>query len=512
MQIFKIKTLEEFKYSLKHFYKHYPLFTNVIIFFTLSLSVVELISMSMVMPLISLGLENDNSSNFLEFVKNIFSSFGINYSFNTIFISFIIIYFLKIIVVLIIGIYVDNAAYYISTDLREKVIKGLKITSWSYFKSKKQGLITNILTLEINNSSENFRYTVSIIESSFLFLIYVLLGVSISFETLLGIILLMTVSLIFLRPFFQMARAAGKKKVDDIRSMSTSVNAGLKSLKIFKATNNEDFLIKSLINSNLNFLKANKSTVKSKRFLEACQNTFQLIGFTIGLYLVKDVLMLNLIEIGFLGYVYIKLYTHVANILKKYQVLTNNITYLKRVNGFIDELRSNQEQIFGVKKPIFSREIKINNLSFSYGNTKIFNKVSFTIPKSGLTIFLGRSGAGKTTLFDLITGLYDIEREKILLGKIDLKDLNISNFRKQIGYVTQDPFLINGTILENVTSFKKNLTGRMWIIQSISADLEILLKNYQKAYTQILVKQVLFYLEVKNKEFLLLDQLLISQN
>ena len=54
------------------------------------------------MPLISLGLENDNSSNFLEFVKNIFSSFGINYSFNTIFISFIIIYFLKIIVVLII--------------------------------------------------------------------------------------------------------------------------------------------------------------------------------------------------------------------------------------------------------------------------------------------------------------------------------------------------------------------------------------------------------------------------
>ena len=180
-----------------------------------------------------------------------------------------------------------------------------------------------------------------------------------------------------------------------------------------------------------------------------------MIGFTIGLYLVKDVLMLNLIEIGFLGYVYIKLYTHVANILKKYQVLTNNITYLKRVNGFIDELRSNQEQIFGVKKPIFSREIKINNLSFSYGNTKIFNKVSFTIPKSGLTIFLGRSGAGKTTLFDLITGLYDIEREKILLGKIDLKDLNISNFRKQIGYVTQDPFLINGTILENVTSFKK---------------------------------------------------------
>ena len=75
-----------------------------------------------------------------------------------------------------------------------------------------------------------------------------------------------------------------------------------------------------------------KNNIKSKRLLEAFQNTFQLIGFTIGLYFVKDVLELNLIEIGFLGYVYIKLYTHLANILKKYQVLTNNITYL-RDNG-----------------------------------------------------------------------------------------------------------------------------------------------------------------------------------
>ena len=115
MQIFKIKTLEV-QILFKTLLQTLSSFTNVIIFFTLSLSVVELISMSMVMPLISLGLENDNSSN-LEFVKNIFSSFGINYSFNTIFISFIIIYFLKIIVVLIVGIYVDNA-YYISTDLR----------------------------------------------------------------------------------------------------------------------------------------------------------------------------------------------------------------------------------------------------------------------------------------------------------------------------------------------------------------------------------------------------------
>ena len=187
------------------------------------------------------------------------------------------------------------------------------------------------MTLEISNSSENFRNTVSIIESIFLFFIYIFLGASISYESLIGIILLILVSTIFLKPFFQMARKAGKRKVDDVRSMSSYINSGLKSLKIFKATNKENFLVQSLINSNLDFLKANKTTVKSKRLLEAFQNTFQLIGFTIGLYFVKDVLELNLIEIGFLGYVYIKLYTHLANILK-------NIKFLQIILHILKEL------------------------------------------------------------------------------------------------------------------------------------------------------------------------------
>ena len=449
----KAKTLDEFKYSFKNFSKNYPLFTYLIIFLTLTLSLVELVSMSMLLPLASLGLEDSNTSGFLDFIKNIFLKFGISYSFNVIFITFVIVYFLKILIVLIIGIYIDNATYYISTDLREKVIRGLKTTSWSYFKSKKQGLITNLLTMEISNSSENFRNTVSIIESIFLFFIYIFLGASISYESLIGIILLILISTIFLKPFFQMARKAGKRKVDDVRSMSSYINSGLKSLKIFKATNKENFLVQSLINSNLDFLKANKTTVKSKRLLEAFQNTFQLIGFTIGLYFVKDVLELNLIEIGFLGYVYIKLYTHLANILKKYQVLTNNITYLKRVNSFIDELQSNKDQVFGTLKPRFPNEIKIKDLSFSFENNLILEKISLIIPKTGLTMILGSSGVGKTTLFDLITGLYNIEKGKIFLGNDDLKDLEISSFRSKVGYVTQDPFLINGTLIENITSF-----------------------------------------------------------
>ena len=74
----KAKTLDEFKYSFKNFSKNYPLFTYLIIFLTLTLSLVELVSMSMLLPLASLGLEDSNTSGFLDFIKNIFLKFGIS--------------------------------------------------------------------------------------------------------------------------------------------------------------------------------------------------------------------------------------------------------------------------------------------------------------------------------------------------------------------------------------------------------------------------------------------------
>ena len=94
-------------------------------------------------------------------------------------------------------------------------------------------------------------------------------------------------------------------------------------------------------------------------------------------------------------------------------MLTNNISYLKRVNNFVDELKKNRDQVFGSVKPELPSQIQIKSLSFSYGKTLILKNISLTIPKKGLTIIFGKSGAGKTTIFDLITGLLVLSNHSI---------------------------------------------------------------------------------------------------
>ena len=96
MSFLRIKTLEDFNYSFKIFFSEYSFFTIKIIVMTLLLSIVELVSMTMILPLMSLGLENQDLNPLLEFLKSLFLEFGLNYTFNTIFMVFIFFYLLKI--------------------------------------------------------------------------------------------------------------------------------------------------------------------------------------------------------------------------------------------------------------------------------------------------------------------------------------------------------------------------------------------------------------------------------
>jgi ATP-binding cassette subfamily C protein len=82
------------------------------------------------------------------------------------------------------------------------------------------------------------------------------------------------------------------------------------------------------------------------------------------------------------------------------------------------------------------------------------------IQKNCLTIILGPSGAGKSTLVDLICGLYNAENGKILIGKEEIKDINIIEWRQKIGYVSQSAILFNDTIRNNITLYDSTIKDK----------------------------------------------------
>jgi len=117
----------------------------------------------------------------------------------------------------------------------------------------------------------------------------------------------------------------------------------------------------------------------------------------------------------------------------------------------INKAKQYKEPRGGEIKATFERSISIDRVDFGYGDKVILNNVSLEIPSRTFTSIVGPSGAGKTTLVDLITGLFHPTKGDVLIDGIPLSQIDLQSWRHMIGYVPQDTILLHESILTNVT-------------------------------------------------------------
>ena len=131
--------------------------------------------------------------------------------------------------------------------------------------------------------------------------------------------------------------------------------------------------------------------------------------------------------------------------------IQNLIPAFKQFKELENEAIKNKEE-YGNK--IFSyvkNSIKFIDVDFSYNvNEKVLEKLNLTIKKNSLTALVGVSGSGKSTIVDLLIGLQAPDNGKIMIDQENLKDLDIQTFREKISIISQDVFLFNTSIYENL--------------------------------------------------------------
>lgn len=137
---------------------------------------------------------------------------------------------------------------------------------------------------------------------------------------------------------------------------------------------------------------------------------------------------------------------------KKFSVAAN------RVFEVIDNEKFKKEEFGNVEIKKLEGNITFENVSFGYDKTKIINNMSFEIKPNERIAFVGKSGAGKTTIFNLITRLYKNYEGKILLDRNNINDLTCSTIRDNMSIITQNPYIFNFSIKENLLMAKENAT------------------------------------------------------
>jgi ABC-type multidrug transport system fused ATPase/permease subunit len=130
---------------------------------------------------------------------------------------------------------------------------------------------------------------------------------------------------------------------------------------------------------------------------------------------------------------------------------------IERIFDFLEEPPRIVSKPKALRRFKISGDIEFENVSFSYGpKEKVLRKVNFKIEPGQTIGLIGPSGCGKTTLAQLLLRFYDPSSGSILIDDRDIKDLHLKTYRKQVGLVSQDPFLFNTSIEENIRFGKKD--------------------------------------------------------
>ena len=175
------------------------------------------------------------------------------------------------------------------------------------------------------------------------------------------------------------------------------------------------------------------------------------------------------------------------NLSNFYNQMITNIAGAERVFEIMDTPPAIKDAEGVGTLPPIKGEVVFDRVSFSYDSTvKVLNQVSFHITPGETIALVGPTGAGKTTIVNLISRFYDIQEGHVTIDGYDVRDVSIESLRRQMGIMTQDNFLFSGTIRDNIRYGKLDATDEEIVAAAKAVNAHAFIMKLEKGYDTVL--------------------------
>ena len=339
--------------------------------------------------------------------------------------------------------------------------KALDLPAEAYEKTS-SGEIINRITNDADTLSFTFGQLLRMFSSllgSLILIVYIFMN-----SYIIGLYILLFISILFLvlkkyNPILKNNHKERKKGQDKFTSLTTESIRGVREIKTLGVKHSllDDMkeIIKEIFDKSSKEIDIRKKFNLITRFIKVSLEVGTFVLCVILLYY-KEITLTFFIAMTYYVYRYMWLIENINELSQTYQKV---IVSIGRVNEILENKLSEDEQ-FGTKEITKSKGVvEFKDVVFGYPNEDIILK-GFNIklePNKKIAI-VGQSGQGKSTLFNLLTRVFEPKSGKILLDKQELKDLTEASLRKEISIIRQEPFIFNRTIKENFLLLNKDLT------------------------------------------------------
>jgi len=426
------------------------------------------IGISMLIPLFSFvaGRNAPNSTGSLsKIVEKIFNFLHLGYNLPFILLIMVLLFAAKALISLITNYTNEKISGRYLEEMRSLSFKKTLTANWPYLIDQKVGYVDNVI---LDDATYGAAILKNISEATLRFTslaAYAFIALNISATITLVSIGGGALIFLFLKPYFYKIRKLSEFLNQANKETNHHINESLIGIKTIKA-----FAVESPVfdKGYSNFEELRKSQIRSS-FLGDLQGILfepaSLIFISLififsyknsGFSIVSFIVIIYLIQ---------KIFSFIQAIQGKLNNMNAAIPYLETMLAYQDETEQHQEVSSGNRPFQFRESLKIQELTFAYPETdhNILSDVDFSIQKGEMVGIIGPSGAGKTTLVDILLRLLKPQKGLVLADGVDIDSMNLESWHKNVGYVSQDVFLLNDTIEANIR-FYSNLVSQDDII------------------------------------------------
>lgn len=343
----------------------------------------------------------------------------------------------------------------IEFNLRKNLFNKITSLPVKFFDNNPVGKLMSRITNDLGEISEVAHHgpedlAMTLILSFGSAVLMLMMNVKLALVILIFIPIVVLINLFLKKPFFE-TNMDLKVKIADINSQANDTFSGIRQVKAFT---NEEYELKKFNKNNDSFFNSKEAMyrVMAKYFssLKAYFGALSLITILYGAYLVYQKEM-NVGELtAFIMYVNLlqEPINKFANFITEFNKAATGFTrYLEVMDFKSQEDNKNAKDIAEVVG-----RIEFKNVWFKYEDSKdyILKDFNLTIQPGETLALVGESGAGKSTICNLINRYYEIEKGEILIDGINIRYFTIASLRHHIGLVSQDVFIFSGTLYDNI--------------------------------------------------------------
>ena len=403
---------------------------------------------------------------------------------------------------LVLMVFLKNTFTFLSTfflsDLVQSSIKSLRdlmyqkvlILPLKFFSDEKKGNLLSMFSADLKEIELSIKATTNaIFKDPFYVIGYFLTLFIISFKLTIFIVLFLPFAGFIISKISNGLRKRSHKGQENLGSILSFIEETLFGLRIIKSFNAQKFM-KNRFNDKSYSLYSIMLGINRRVYLASPVSEFLGVLATSGVLLYGG----NLVFKGeiqpdvFIGYLILfsQLISPFKSISKAIYDSSQGIAALERIekitleNKIIKDVESKEEKF------IFSKEISFNKVFFKYDKEEVLNNISFKINKGETVAIVGHSGAGKSTIADLLIRFYDVQSGTIKIDDINIQKLSLGQLRDLMGVVTQESILFNDSVINNIGLGLKEIDHNQVIKSSQMANAHDFIENMGgKYHTQI---------------------------